>query len=891
MKTRSSGKSGKRVTGLLFSALLIANAALPAYAGESHDFRVASLDSATAIQEFATQSGVQILAAADTVKGRRFNPVMGEHTTEEGLALMLKGTGLTHRYMGGRAVALVDEAAPAKDAAPSLAGKSAKETQKRSFWDNFRLAQADSGSTEPPVAGGNEARVEEVVVTAQKRSENIMTVPISISALTSSSIASRGLVNAEDYLRTVPSVAYINQGPGQDVVVIRGSYGDAFATAPTVGRYLGDMPLTGLALGATVDVKLVDMERVEVLRGPQGTLYGSNSLSGTIRNIPASPRLDEFDSHVAIGYSNTSRYGGDNGEVQGMVNIPLAQSKVALRAVAYRFENTGFIRNIAGDSAAVQTAAAFFGQQEVAGNRNHLGDTTTTGGRIALLWSPIENLNFTLNYLRQDDSADDRPYAQRGLGRYERATYNFGDGNVGSGDALKIKLDIANLTVDYELPWGSFVSSTSLIHQDYRRLWQIGSFFPVNGLAASIPQNSITHARNMTEEARFTSSFAGPVQVIAGVFYEDSRQPTSQIAYYSGIEANNPLTSRPGTSIGTPRGAGSLYGGDIERATKQLAGFGEVSYAITDRLKLTGGVRQFHYNYEFGSAIDAFTLNSSVVTLGNQFVDKQGESGHTFKGAVEFKPTESSLVYGKFSQGFRLGRPKNISQVQTLCDTNGDGLIDGTGLSATDPLIHSDNLDSYEIGAKATALDGRLSVSVAGYHNDWNDIPVTIRPQACPGVAAVFNVGKVEVDGFELEGALRLATAFTVDFGLGYVDSKLAETNPLGAKGAQMNYTPKWNGHLGTEYSLNVNGRRTYLRADYSYYGEYWNGLGQTGSKFDSYGLIGLSLGANIGKFDLRVFADNVTNKYAITSDITFPSNGVFPVRPRTIGFSAGYTF
>lgn len=862
---------------------------------------IPALNLRIALQTLSEERDLQFIFRPDLIGSVQTRAVQGNLTLDEVLTELLSGTHLAYKYLDERTITIVPiatmpSAAEQSSGDSSDPGPIAEQTE-RTSWAGPYIAQSEApppsdprsdASDGLPSSAGN--ALEEIVVTAQKRSESIMTVPLSISALTSASIANRGLVDAEDYLRTIPSVAYINQGPGQDVVVVRGSYGDAFATAPTVGRYLGDIPLTGLALGATVDVKLVDMVRVEVLRGPQGTLYGSNSLSGTIRNIPAPAQLESFDSHVAVGYSATAAEGGSNGQIEGMINIPLAKNRFAIRAVAYRFEDTGFIRNVAGNSATLQTAAAYFGLSSQATNRDHIGDTTTTGGRISALWSPIENLNVTLNYLRQDDSADDRPYAQRGLGRYERAAYNFGDPLVGDADALKIKLEITNLTVDYRLPWGSFVSSTSLIDQDYRRLWQIGSFFPVNGLAASIPQDSVTHARNLTQEARFTSSFTGPVQLIAGVFYEDSEQPTSQIAYYSGDQTRNPLTSRPGSAVGTPRGAGSLYGGDIERATKQLAGFGEVSYAVTDKLKITGGIRQFHYDYEFASAVNAFTLNSSVVTLGNAFVDTQGESGHTFKAAAEFTPTQSTLIYGKFSQGFRLGRPKNISQVKTLCDSNDDGLIDGTQLSATDPLIRSDNLDSFELGAKATMMGGRLSVTAAGYHNDWNEIPVTFRPASCPGVQAVFNAGKVKIDGFELEGALRLVDAVTLDLGVGYVKSRLAETSPLGRKGAEMNFTPKWNGHFGAEYRFPVAGYPSYVRGDYSYYGRYWGGLGNTGTVFDSYGLVDLSLGMRFDRIDLRLFADNLTDKYAITSDITFPPNGVFPLRPRTIGLRVGVT-
>jgi hypothetical protein len=572
-----------------------------------------------------------------------------------------------------------------------------------------------------------------------------------------------------------------------------------------------------------------------------------------------------------------------------MLNIPFGDDEFAIRAVGYYFERSGYIRNVAGDDPYLQTSAAFFGAGDQARNQSEVGDATVTGGRVSALWRASERLQFELNYIHQSDAADDRPFAQRGLGEYERSDYSFGP-IVGSDDALETKLDIGNLTVSYRLPWAELFSSTSMVEQNYRRLWQIGNFYPVNGLMPPIPQESLTDASLFTEELRIASSLTGPVQFVAGVYYEDSKQPTSQVAYYTGDPSKHPFTSVPGRARGSIPAPGAIYGSSFDRKVEQIAGFGELSYSVTPALKFTGGWRHFSYDTDFPSW-GAFSTNTSLVSPAADSDLRASESGNTFKALAEYTPTERAMVYAKFSQGFRLGRPKVINPGANRCDVDGDGLIDGTQLSWSDPLIRSDNLDSYEIGGKTTLLDGRAMISASAYHNEWDDIPVTFRPVSCPIVSVAFNVGKAQTDGFEIEGAVSALDAVLVEVGIGYVDSRLAETTPLGVKGAAMNFTPKWNGHMGVEYRFKMLARDGFLRGDFSYVDESFEGLGETGRKFDAFSFLNLSAGLAFNRLTLRVFADNVTGRYAISSVGDWPANGIYPIRPRTVGLNVSASF
>lgn len=850
-----------------YSALVATLLATGAYA-QQRTFNLPEQDATQSIPEFARQAGIQISAPAEALKGMRTPSIKGELDVREALERLLQGTGLAVASDENGMIVLRKSAVLGE---VSDATASSNPSDKK-----------DEPQTE---------KLEEIVVTATKRSESLMKVPESITAITAASIANRGLVSADEYLRSVPGIAYTDLGPGQNAVNIRGVVSVPFNAGATVGQYFGEVPLTGLALGSSVDVKLIDMERVEVLRGPQGTLYGSNSLNGTIRAIPKPVDLTGFESNVGVEYSSTGGFGGNNGAIDGVLNLPIAQDRFAIRAVLYRYENSGFIKNAGGNDAALAAAAAFYGASSQIGSQDDLGKGTVTGGRISARWQPIENFDATFTYLRQDDAANDWAFSTSNVGRYRRSDYRLSD--VAGTDPLETSLDLQNLTMEYRTPWGAVISSTSFLNQDTRRAWQLGTFgfLQVGGQRAPVWQNSLTKAEALSQELRFASEFDGPFQVVAGMFYEDTEQPTEQVAYYTGSNlAVHPFTNGTTPTVGVPRSAQAIYGADIDRATKQVAGFGEVSYQVTPELKLTAGMRYFDYDFTFKSGVNGFWRNP-IATLP-LFVRTAGETGNNFKGSVEYEPLDNALLYAKFSQGFRLGRPKNVSQLSANCDLNNDGLIDGSQLSAVDPLIASDSLDSYEVGGKTMLFGSRLALAGSVYRIEWSDIPVTVPVAGC-AVTSTFNAGKVTVDGFELEGTGRIA-ALTVDFGIGNNLSRLANTTTLGVEGARMNNTPRWNGHVGAEYGVPVFSRVAFLRADFTYYGDYWTGLNKAGVMFDAYRLIDVSARMSVSdNLNLRLFANNVTDEdaYTVPFSTTGMSNAFIPLRPRTIGVRLDVSF
>lgn len=723
-----------------------------------------------------------------------------------------------------------------------------------------------------------ERLIEEVMVTAQKRESRLLDAPISITAVGQEDIEHRGLVDRNDYLRSVPGVNLVDQGPGLSTMVIRGAYGEAFNTGPTVGVYLADVPLTGYALGSSTDVILSDIERVEVLRGPQGTLYGSNSLSGTVRYIPRAPDLTSFEGQVEAGYSVTGRHGGDNARVEGVVNVPVLTDKLGVRAVLYRHENDGFYKNIAGSDPVMQTAATRFGVPSLAVNKDHVGGTEYQGGRVAVLWQPFDKLGVTLTYLKQKTAQENRPFEQIQYGPYELADYQFGGPGAGE-DALSIDLDIISLSAEFDAGWGSFVSSSAWIDQDWTRIWDIGSFFPGR---PPVTQLSDTKADVFAQEVRFASAFSGPFQVIGGLYYEDSDVPYRQPTYYVGAPAANPWTSS------------LMWDSESAREVTQEAAFGEASYSVTEALKFTVGGRSFEYETRF--LLNRF--NSVVPSTPNSFSDvRSEESNHTLKAGVELKVTRDALIYAGWSEGFRLGRPLATAAITSTCDRNGDGLIDNTSIRADLDRVSSDTLESYELGAKFGMLEGRGSVSLAVYSNDWTDIPVNVSFFPACLASTTVNGGSARARGAELESAFRVLDSLRLSVGVGYVDSYLTSTTSAGNDGDRMNYTPEWNGMFSAEYTSEVVGRPVFLRGDYTYFGNYYTGTGERGAKVAGYGLANLNAGITFNQLDLQVQASNIFNSDSYTTIGASSASGGFPggyalrVRPRTVGLRLAYKF
>lgn len=881
------------VFGILTTLLLQAGLTLPAFAQEVHRFDINTTDAATAIHEFGSQADVQILVAAEALNGKHLNKVHGNLSTADALIKLLADTGLSHQYVGDRAVAVLPEPArPASDSASVLVPNPRRadnprapdvRAAKKSSLGRFRLAQAETSDNPQTTKSPEkpEGVLEGIVVTARKRPESIQSVAMSVTALSQQEIERRDLVGMGDYLRTLPGVNQLDRGVGRNSIVMRGvsasPQGESISVSPTVGIYFADVPLTGYTVrGDSADIKLVDIERIEVLRGPQGTLYGSSSLSGAVRNIPVAPDLSRFTGNIAMEYSHTDGNGDDNNSIEGVLNVPLVKDRLALRAVAYDINNSGYVTNIAGSVPEFRQVAADFGAPQLAVNQDNIGNNEYTGGRISALWRPIENLNATLTYIKQELKQEGFPEVQLDLApeRFAQTRLQIADVAGGGSEILEDDIEVLSLDLDYDLGWATLLSATSWVDQTTNENRDIETF--LRGIPS--PQVNIGESNAFTQEVRIATQFQGPFQFLAGLYYEDIETDRLHLTYFGGDPSLNPFGDEDDLL---------LFSIGPDRDLRQRAAFAELSYELFAGLQVTVGTRYFSYE-----RVDV-SHNGGVLFFESSETLSVEDSDFTSKFNLTYTPTDDVLIYTTWAEGFRLGRA--AGPLPPTCDVDGDGFIDGSNnVSAFGYSIEPDNLESYELGGKVTALQGRLVVNTAVYYNEWQGIPVSVNTAPC-GLVYTVNAGEARTRGIELEAVLYASQALRFTFGGSYVDAELTKDAPLiGLAGDRLPGSPKFNVNAGFQFDFTLANHAGYARADYAYVGGFYNNLQETGTEAGDYPELNLSAGMSFDQVAVELFIHNLTNSDALTwveTEFLGFDTRAYRLRPRTIGVNLRFEF
>ncbi len=880
---------------LVKSALAVCILAFTAFAlAETLDFNVPSGALKVALDTYVKQAGVQLVYKEDDIRGLRTRGVSGPLSPEEALSRLLEGTQLmAHRDSSG-AIAIVQTANSAATGAPSFANAGsmrlvaaragqhgAAQTQERS---SAQGSQAKSPSA--PTEDAQGSTIQEVIVTAQKRSERVQDVPLSIAVLSSDDIDRRGLVHAEDYLRGIPGVNQVAGSYGQSIIIRGMETGlnyQNYSTGSTTASYFGETPTSASAgvNGTNVDIKLVDIERVEVLRGPQGTAFGNSSMGGAVRTIPVAPRLDRFAGKLNAGYSATSGTGGTNHQFEAVGNVPIIADKLALRAVAYAFSDSGFYRNRAGSDAAFQaTRVAPYGAQAFATDEDEVGAYYSSGGRASALFQASDNLRFTFNYLTQKNETDGQ--ALQNSGTYQQTVLRVAPEHVKRGQTgglYDFRIRIANAVVEYDLGWSSLLATYSNVDggSDFVVPWT-----SYGGTVQQYPvsRDATTSNSGDVGEIRLATKFEGVWNFLAGVYaeeYDDKYSIPNDIWY--GDPATNIYA--PGTRI-----LSSFFD---RRTTKQKAAFGEVAWKFLPRWTLTGGVRAFSYDRSVQTDTSG-PLFAGGASTGN----KTSDSGVNYRGNLSFKPADNALVYAGWSQGFRLGRPRPKPPA-ALCDIDGNGIADGTNISLDSVgVVESDSVDSYELGGKFSLFDRRVAVDAAAFRMDWSGLPVLSR-LPCTWTFTP-NVGSAQSDGVELQANVRVADTFRIGFGGSYVHARITEDAPVAGfrAGDRLPGSPKVNANLSLQHDLQILGRAVSLRADAIYVGDYFEFVGERAfTESGDYVKVDAAARIAIDHLNVDVFVRNLTNEDAFTSrGVFFPvEQAGYRLRPRTVGLQLNYSF
>lgn len=704
--------------------------------------------------------------------------------------------------------------------------------------------------------------IEEIVVTASKRGEQtLLGVPSSIAAIDELNMERLQVKDFQDYADLVPGLVITAPTPGITKTTIRGLSSESVTS--TVGVYLNETPITQNELDP--DLKLFDVQRVEILRGPQGTLYGEGSLGGTVRIITNAPDPDAFDAGVEGSFSRFRNGDDPNYSVAGFLNVPLVEGRAALRGmVAYR-DNASWIRNRGpGD----------------AGN-----DEQTLTGRLALFASLTEQLDATVTYIGQRmELGGPRSIIDPSLGGLSRFTR--------VDESVDDDLDVFSLTLNWDLGFATLTSDTSYYERTQNTVGNNNAtagvqFFynELSGASVGFPgfaqfgnppgfpfvtvAESVVdftgEAEQFTQELRLASNPSdNPLSWVVGVFYKD--RDDYKDTYFSGVVTESPALDFSTLDIAAGRT-------ELLFNWEQVAVFGEATYQINEQWEVTAGLRYSRekataedrltglFQYNFGS----WPPTETPVVFGP---NSDTYTAYTPRFIVAYHPTSDWTLYASASKGFRAGGY--------------------TGPTPFDP----DEVWNYELGAKGVAWDGRLGLAAAAYQIDWSDVQ-TFDDIPDPPFFAVLNLGEARIRGLEVESTFLPADNWEIALALSYIDTEVTKvrpeaTDPNLVEGNRMQKVPKFSGSLAATYTrplqagwnLSATGVLVHRGSAYS---DFRN---LADEKFSSYTTLAARIGAESERYSVFLFGRNLTDE-RIELNINSPGASVVGNavgRPRLVG-------
>ncbi len=741
-------------------------------------------------------------------------------------------------------------------------------------------------------------QIQEIVVTATRRRENARKVPVSIGVISGSEIASHHIEDYEDVTRILPGVSFAaHNGPGQDNISIRGV--SSTVGNPTVGIYLDDVPIiTQNGYEGMAQPRFLDLDRLEVLRGPQGTLYGASSEGGTIRFITNQPDLEHFSGSVSSDVSGTV-HAGANTDQQIVVNLPVIKDVLGVRVAGELLDDSGWI-----DSKSLAGASLKNGT-----NYDRTGDV-----HITVKWLPTPTLTVTPSYYYQNLFTGDSPNFFENLGLYNQ------DKEV--RERISDLMQISSLTLRQQLPFGDLTSVTSYYTRDINR-YADGTYFNSTAIAqffldpaypAQQPQNDSTLAnvaspvlftdrfKTWTQEVRLASNQNQRLRWQLGFFYSDqiwSHDDYETAPGFSnnfqqiyGFDINQSVLGVPGVANEFPNDlVWMVY--DHNEIT-QYAGFGQVDFNITPRLRVSAGDRYVAARETFSEVGGGFFDLGGAGTMGTPYKQSATFEAPTPKFSVTYDLTDLSTLYATIAKGFRLGGATtpntNVSCVEGL---------NQLGFNNAPSTYGSDQLWSYEAGLKALMLNRTLSVNVAGYYIDWSRIQQTITIPICGG-AFNYNVGDAEAYGGELESRYRPPGVPGLTLGLNAGGEHATITSTTNAQtaavGENVLFVPQWSAAAILDYTHDITPRVLgFLRADYDWTGPSNGSFQQTDPNFQdpAYSVLNMSIGAELrGGWTASLYARNLLdNKIIIQRPVINSVTEAYTLRPLTIGLNVTKKF
>ena len=765
--------------------------------------------------------------------------------------------------------------------------------------------------------------LEVIEVTATRRSGSVQNAPLNITALDADIMKDQNISELADVARWVPGLTITDQGGRSgSPIIVRGLNTNSSGPSSdggTVATYINEIPVA-------IDMRLVDVERVEVLIGPQGTLYGAGTLGGAIRYMLKEPELDFTSLEVFGNVSQTQESDSIGGEGGFIFNLPLIEDTLAVRASLNIYEDPGFIDYgyVVREPGVSLPDPDWTDSAAVNNNLKNVEDAngeSTTTGRISVRFKPSETFEGTLNYFYQNQDSEGRSIvhyntlsAENGLsdliGEYESG-YRYEEPREKENQLLSLELKA-------DLGFAELVSATGISNFDADgqrdqtdlliRLDYGYEEFP----AFSSFTREIEEQDTFTQEIRLVSQNDSDINWIVGGFYNKIESDASSQEYTPGfgdfaVENFGADQSRPDQL--------EYYSIDRVEITESAL-FGEIGYQVTDKLDITVGARFYKYDVESESAVDFPLFNTLFGGAGPDEVtlnfeqNEASDNGSLFKFNAKYQFTNSVMGYATISEGFRIGGSNGLAPCPDPLPANQAGCG-----NPSEMLYDADTTTNYELGFKSTWLRSRLHFNAALFNIDWDDAQVAGATEVGQ-LPYLSNAGSANAKGIEISSRAILSDSFSVYSTYAYTKAELTSDAPFlfnsdGTDGAEDgDRLPGSSEHqfsMGVNYQTDVFNDKT-LDINYGITAQSdvisRVGLRDNGETLPGYSLSNISAKLTADEWSATVYVDNVFNKYAVTSvrrsdaDITSANRtdiqrnyGYFINRPLTVGIKFNYKF
>jgi iron complex outermembrane recepter protein len=834
----------------------------PAKAAIRKDLNVPAEELGSALQTVAKDYDFQVLYRTEVVKDLRTQGAVGSLTSDEALGKVLKGTGLTYKYLDSNTVTIMPAAAgsPAS-AADQMPSDSSNGGGKKTSQD-FRVAQVAQGA--PPlitaVTGSGQTgstgaafsgQLEEIIVTAQKRPERLIDTPQSVTVLSSDALSKLGATQFSDFANAVPGLSFQTLGAGFTDITLRGVT-TGFDVSPTVGIYVDDVPYgsaTAFAQGAQValDVGLFDLERIEVLRGPQGTLYGASTMGGLLKYVTKLPDLTSFGGEMHVGVSDTND-GGVNYNGSLVVNAPIMPDKAAVRASFYYSRDGGYIDNLAQDEKDVNRSGTY-------------------GGRLDVLIVPTDQLSIRVTGFAQNISRDGEAtvdYASTGLPEYGSL-----DQYRKFSEPFHQEFRLVSADVSYDFGPARLTSISSYQTAQEQNIWDVSQIYVplLNSILgtsySAVGSTNGSSTDKFTQETRIQSKDGGPLEWVLGGFYtHESSQDKEEFLLRD--------------AAGAPA-VNNLYQLSDPSNYTEAAAFGDLTWRISSQFDVTGGLRYAHDREEYAQDGYGFPLSATVPQVGSS------ENTVTYLADARYHFNNHTTTYLRYATGYRPGGP-NVRANDPV-----------TGQPLGPSSFQADKLKSYEVGFKGETEDRRLGADLSVYYIDWSNIQVFVIED---GFGFRENApGGATVQGSELTFTARPTDGFIASAAFAYQHAYLKQADAdLGARqGERLPNVPRFTAALNGDYTFSQDWHPT-VGATVRYITDRdasWdNNLSYPQFRLPAYASVDLRGGLTFGTVITQLFVHNLFDKRGELSDM-YPQfgNRIAILQPRTVGISANVPF